>query len=187
MQYRYPDGGVYLAESSVGVPPLVQLGVLMNSADRILRNDQTDAELQLLLGPGTSLGGARPKASVVDQNGYLSIAKFPREFDEYSIETWEEIALRLAERAGIQVVDHQLQTVSGRAVLLVRRFDRVGAKRLPFLSAMTMINGRDGVAGSYPEIVDALSRIGAHAKRDAHELFRRVAFNVLISNVDDHL
>lgn len=122
----------------------------------------------------------------MDQRGRLSIAKFPKENDEYSMETWEEIALRLAGRAGIATPEHQLIEVAGKAVLLSRRFDR-GTARIPFLSAMSMMGARDGERGSYPEMVDALTRHGAQGKTDAHALYRRVVFNVLISNVDDHL
>ena len=141
----------------------------------------------IIFAPGSSLGGARPKASVIDQHGRLSIAKFPKETDDYSMETWEEIALRLAGRAGIATPSHELLQVGGKAVLLSRRFDRAGAIRIPFLSAMAMTGSKDGERGSYPEIVDALTQHGAQAKTDAQALYRRVAFNVLISNVDDHL
>jgi serine/threonine-protein kinase HipA len=103
------------------------------------------------------------------------------------METWEEIALRLAERAGITAPRHELLRVSGKAVLLSRRFDRAGVLRIPFLSAMAMTGSKGGERGSYPEIVDALAQHGAQAKADAQALYRRVTFNVLISNVDDHL
>lgn len=124
---------------------------------------------------------------MVDQHGRLSIAKFPKDGDEYSLETWEEIAMQLAGRAGIATPEHELVCVAGRAVLLSRRFDRVGERRIPFLSAMAMTGSKDGERGSYPELVDALPRNGRHAKADARALYRRMAFNVLISNVDDHL
>lgn len=187
LRFRRGDGEPFLAESPRGIPPLVELGRLLQCTERILRDEETDEELQMIFAPGSSLGGARPKASVVDGHGRLAIAKFPKETDEYSIETWEEIALRLAERAGIATPQHELLEVAGRAVLLSRRFDRVDGRRIPFLSAMAMLGAKDGDAGSYPEMVDALARHGAHAKKDAHALYRRVAFNVLVSNVDDHL
>jgi serine/threonine-protein kinase HipA len=187
LRFRRGDGEPFLAESPRGIPPLVELGRLLQCTERILRDEETDEDLQMIFAPGSSLGGARPKASVVDGHGRLAIAKFPKETDEYSIETWEEIALRLAERAGIATPQHELLEVAGRAVLLSRRFDRVDGRRIPFLSAMAMLGAKDGDAGSYPEMVDALARHGAHAKKDAHALYRRVAFNVLVSNVDDHL
>jgi len=177
----------YLAAGPKGVPPLIELGRLMQSTERILRDEETEEDLQLIFAPGSSLGGARPKASVIDQHGRLAIAKFPKETDDYSIETWEEIALRLAERSGIRTAEHRLITIAGKAVLLSRRFDRTDVGRIPFLSAMAMMGASDGEGGSYPEMVDALGRSGAQSKTDARELYRRVAFNVLVSNVDDHL
>jgi serine/threonine-protein kinase HipA len=187
LRFRREGEEDFLARPSTGVPALVALGRLMRSTERILRNEETDEDLQMIFAPGSSLGGARPKASVIDQHGHLSIAKFPKENDEYSIESWEEIALRLAERAGIATAGHELIQVAGKAVLLSRRFDREGDRRIPFLSAMAMLGARDGEGGSYPEMVDALASHGARARQDSHELYRRVVFNVLISNVDDHL
>ena len=187
LRFRRADGQAFLAESSLGIPALVELGRLLQCTDRILRDEETDEDLLMIFAPGSSLGGARPKASVLDQHGRLSIAKFPKESDEYSIETWEEIALRLAERAGIPTPHHELLEVAGRSVLLSRRFDRANGQRIPFLSAMALLGAKDGQTGSYPEMVDALARHGSQAKKDARALYRRVAFNVLISNVDDHL
>lgn len=187
LRFRRAGEDGFLADSRSGVPALVELGRLLQSTERILRNEETDEDLRLIFAPGSSLGGARPKASVIDRHGQLAIAKFPKEDDEYSIETWEEIALRLAERAGIVTACHELLDVAGKAVLLSRRFDRAGGRRIPFLSAMAMLGARDGEGGSYPEMVDALGRHGSNARKDARDLYRRVAFNVLVSNVDDHL
>jgi len=187
LRFRRADGQAFLSESSRGIPALVELGRLLQCTERILRDEETDEDLLMIFAPGSSLGGARPKASVLDQHGRLSIAKFPKESDEYSIETWEEIALRLADRAGIPTPHHELLEVAGRSVLLSRRFDRADGRRIPFLSAMALLGAKDGQTGSYPEMVDALARHGSQAKKDARALYRRVAFNVLISNVDDHL
>jgi serine/threonine-protein kinase HipA len=187
LRFRWVGEEVFQAPPRNGVPTLFELGRLLLITERILRDEETDEELELIFAPGSSLGGARPKASVIDQHNRLSIAKFPKETDEYSVETWEEIALRLAKAAGITTPHHELLQVDGKAVLLSRRFDRAGAIRIPFLSAMSMTASRDGERGSYPEIVDALTRHGAQAKADAQALYRRVVFNVMISNVDDHL
>jgi serine/threonine-protein kinase HipA len=187
LRFRRAGDTAFLAPRLSGVPALVALGDLLRISERILRDEETDEDLQMIFAPGSSLGGARPKASVLDQHGRLAIAKFPKETDDYGIETWEEIALRLAERAGIVTAGHELIRVAGKAVLLSRRFDRDGERRIPFLSAMAMLGARDGEAGSYPAMVDALATHGAQATRDAHELYRRVAFSVLVSNVDDHL
>jgi serine/threonine-protein kinase HipA len=187
LRFRWAGEEVFQAPPRAGVPALVELGRLLQITERILRDEETDEDLQLIFAPGSSLGGARPKASVIDQHGHLSIAKFPKETDDYSIETWEEVALRLAERAGIPTPHHELVGVAGKAVLLSRRFDRVDGSRVPFLSALSMTGLADGERGSYPELVDSLAAHGASAKADAQDLFRRMVLNVLISNVDDHL
>lgn len=187
LRFRRVGEESFQAPDRAGVPALIQLGKLLQITERILRDEETDEDLQLIFAPGSSIGGARPKASVIDQHGYLSIAKFPKETDDYSVETWEEIALRLAEQAGIATPKHQLIEVAGKSVLLSRRFDRQDGTRIPFLSAMAMMSAKDGEQGSYPEIVDSLVQHGAQAKTDARALYRRVVFNVLISNVDDHL
>ncbi len=187
LRFRWTGEDAFQAPPRAGVPALIELGRLLQITERILRDEETDEDLQLIFAPGSSLGGARPKASVVDQHGYLSIAKFPKETDDYSIETWEEVALRLAERAGIPTPHHELVEVAGKAVLLSRRFDRADGARIPFLSALSMSGLADGERGSYPELVDSLAAHGASAKADAQDLFRRMVLNVLISNVDDHL
>ncbi len=186
-RFRYPGDVAFLSSAEIGVPKLVELGKLLGVTERILRDEESDEDLLMIFAPGSSLGGARPKASVIDQYGHLSIAKFPKENDEYSIETWEEIALRLAEKAGIRTPVHELVRIAGKAILLSRRFDRKDGVRVPFMSAMSMTGYLDGEGGSYLDIVDALGEFGAQARTDRAELFRRMVFNVLISNVDDHL
>lgn len=187
LRFRQGDGKPFQAPTEEGVPSVVELGRLLHVTERLLRDEETDEDLRLIFAPGSSLGGARPKASVIDQHGRLAIAKFPKETDEYSIELWEGVALRLAARAGIRTPEHAVVRAAGKPVLLSRRFDRDGGARIPFLSALSMMGLRDGERGSYPELVDALTEHGADAAGDAHELYRRMAFNVLVSNVDDHL
>ena len=187
LRFRVVGETAFQAPAAGGVPALIDLPRLLSSAQRIMRDEDTDEDWRLIMAPGTSLGGARPKASVVDRRGRLHVAKFPKDSDEYSLETWEEIALRLAERAGIETPEHQLVTVAGQAVLLSQRFDREGEARTPFLSALALLGAADGQRASYPEIIDELGRCGSQTKADAEQLYRRVAFNVLCSNVDDHL
>ena len=187
LRFRRPGEIVFQAPLRTGVPPIVELGRLLHSTERLLREEESEEDFRLIFAPGSSLGGARPKASVIDQWGNLSIAKFPKETDDYSIETWEEIALQLASAAGIETPRHELIRVAGKSVLLSQRFDREGTRRIPFLSAMAMLGARDGERRSYPEIVDALASHGARARCDAAALYRRVTFNVLVSNIDDHL
>ena len=187
LRFRWVGENTFQAPPRADVPALIELGRLLRITERILRDEETDEDLRFIFAPGSSLGGARPKASVIDRHGRLSIAKFPKEADGYCMETWEKIALRLAGEAGIATPIHELIDVAGKKVMLSRRFDRRGAIRIPFLSAMAMMGAKDGERGSYPEIVDALAEHGARGKTDAHALYRRVVFNVLISNVDDHL
>jgi serine/threonine-protein kinase HipA len=141
----------------------------------------------LLLAPGSSLGGARPKASVRDSDGHLAIAKFPNKGDEINAVLWEAVALTLAANSGIPVPAWRIETIAGKPVLLLRRFDRDSGTRLPFLSAMSMLDARDNEARSYLEFVDILRQHGAAPKDDMHALWRRIVFNILISNTDDHL
>ncbi|HKY40909.1 MAG TPA: HipA domain-containing protein [Polyangiaceae bacterium] len=183
---RFRVRGSYVAADG-GVPPLVRLGALLDAAGRIERDEDAEEDLALLVAPGSSLGGARPKASILDQRGRLSIAKFPREGDEYSVERWEWVALKLAQAAGIQIPDVELVGVAGREVLLSRRFDRVGRERVHFASALTLLGLRDGDRASYPEIAEILQRDGSQPRADCEQLFRRMVFNIVIANVDDHL
>lgn len=182
------EGGPFLAAPEPNrIPPLVELPRLLSASDRVLAEEETDEDLRLLLAPGSSLGGARPKASVRDRNGELALAKFPRRDDEFPAVQWEAVALSLAKKAGLSVPLWRLESVADRAVLLLKRFDREGAARVPFLSAMTMLEARDHETRSYLEIVDALRQYGAAPKNDMRQLWRRIVFSVLISNTDDHL
>jgi len=188
LRFREAGDGPFLAASdSASVPPLVELPRLLGVTDRLHRNEETDEDVRLLFAPGSSLGGARPKASVRGRDDGLWIAKLPKPDDDYSVERWEAVAMDLASAAGIRVPEHELLEVSGRPALVTRRFDREGGDRVPFLSALAMLGLEDGDRASYPEIVDAMRAQGNTAGGDAGELFRRVAFNVLVSNVDDHL
>ena len=187
IRLRHQNDQIFQAPQDEGVPGLISLGRLLQASERVLREEETDEDLQMIFAPGSSLGGARPKASVRDQHGNLSIAKFPKEEDDYSIERWESIALQLAEMSGINVSRHKLVYANDKPILLSMRFDRTNDFRTPFLSAMSMTDRKDGEHGSYLEIVDGITAYGATATHDRAELFRRMVFNILISNVDDHL
>jgi serine/threonine-protein kinase HipA len=187
LRFRRPGEEALQSETADGVPGLIELGRLLQATERILRDEETDEDLSMIFAPGSSLGGARPKASVIDPQGRLAIAKFPKETDEYSMEVWEAVAFGLAARAGIRTPDYELIRVAGKPILLSRRFDRAKGTRIPFLSALSMMGLKDGERGSYPELVDVLTQYGASAAEDARDIYRRMVFNVLISNVDDHL
>jgi len=169
------------------IPPLVTVGKLLNASYRILNESDTDEDLRILLAPGSSLGGARPKASVRDKDGQLAIVKFPGINDEIDIIGWEAVALTLAKKAGIEVPKWRLEAVGHKRILLSRRFDRKKNIRIPFLSAMSVLIAQDNEMHSYLEIADAIRQMSALPKEDLEALWRRIVFNVLISNVDDHL
>jgi serine/threonine-protein kinase HipA len=183
---RFFESGRYVSPVD-RVPPLLRLGALLEAADRIGRENERPEDLALLLAPGSSLGGARPKASILDASGALSIAKLPREGEEYSVERWEWVALELARKAGIRVAEARLVNVAGRTVMLSRRFDRRGTDRVHFASALTLLGLADHDRASYPEIAEILQREGSQPREDSEELFRRMVFNICIANVDDHL
>jgi serine/threonine-protein kinase HipA len=188
LRFKADEGGPFLRQSDAGrVPPLVDLPKLLSAAQRVIDEDETDEDLRLLLAPGSSLGGARPKASVREKDEGLAIAKFPRKDDEVSTVLWEAVALELAEKSGIDVASGRVEKIGKKPVLILQRFDRKGARRIPFLSAMSMLGAKDNQPRSYLEIVDALRRYGAAPKRDMEALWRRIVFNILISNTDDHL
>ena len=188
LRFAKTSGGPFLAaESTARIPPLVALPGLLSAAENVISDSDTDDDLRLLLAPGSSLGGARPKASVRDRDGQLALAKFPHRDDEIDTVRWEAVTLDLARKAGIPVPQWRMETVARKPVLLLRRFDRLGSKRLPFLSAMSMLGASDNETRSYLEFVDALRQYGAAPKKDMHELWRRIVFNILVSNTDDHL
>jgi len=188
LRFASTEGGPFLAPSTKStIPPLVELPRLLAASEHVMSDEESYEDLRLLLAPGSSLGGARPKASVLDAQGRLSIAKFPSRTDEWPTVLWEAVALSLAHRAGIAVPEWSVRTVAERPVLLLKRFDRAGGVRIPFLSAMSMLGARDHETRCYLEIVDALRRWGAAPRRDMHALFRRIVFSIQISNTDDHL
>ncbi len=187
LRFRDANTNEFLAQRQSAIPPLIELPRLLSASEHVLSDTDTDEDLRLLLAPGSSLGGARPKTAVIDSDGSLAIAKFPAKGDEYHIELWSCVALALASKAGIIVPRHRLTTVVDREVLLLTRFDRDGNARIPFLSAMSMIGADDHEPHSYLELVDAIRQHGSNVREDLRQLWRRILFSVLVSNVDDHL
>jgi serine/threonine-protein kinase HipA len=188
LRFRDPKTGAYIADEATGVPPLLGLAKLLGAADRLERDEAGEDELRTLLRGGSSLGGARPKAHVLDADNRVAIAKFPSAAgDEWDVMRWEAVALRLARAARIRVPDCTLHLIDGKAVLIVNRFDRAGDLRIGYVSAMTMLEAGDGDQGSYLDIVDILERHSPETADDLQQLWRRIAFSILISNTDDHL
>jgi len=196
---RFRTGGPFLDDNDeLASPPWTSLRDLEHASLQIEREDAAaDADygrwLRMLIAPGGSLGGARPKASVTDDEGFLWIAKFPSRADSEDVGAWEKVAHELAHRAGVEVPEVRLRRFgSDHHTLLSRRFDRTaGGRRLHFASALTLLERRDGddaeAGASYLELVDLLIRRGARPAADLEQLWRRIAFFVCVSNTDDHL
>jgi serine/threonine-protein kinase HipA len=188
LRFHDPETRTFLASDRTGVPVLTSLGELLTAAERMERGQETREDLRLLTGGGSSLGGARPKAHVFGEHGKLAIAKFPSpRDDDLDVMRWEFVALRLARDAGIDVPDGGLHQINGKWVLVIDRFDRVDETRIGYVSALTMLGLQDGDRASYLDIADVITTHSPRATEDLGELWRRVAFSVLISNYDDHL
>ncbi len=178
----------FLATDRMGVPLLTDLSALLGAADREAAHEADYADLVLLVRAGSSLGGARPKAHVLDNSGKLAIAKFPSPAsDQWNVMAWEKTALDLGRAAGIDVPDSTLHKIDGRDVLVVDRFDRSDGRRIGYVSALTMLEARDGEQRSYLDIAAVIEEHSASATEELEQLWRRIAFFVLISNTDDHL
>lgn len=171
-------------------PPLLELRHLLAATRAVELSAETARDLEYLRGRATSLGGLRPKCSIRDDDGRLAIAKFPSVADQRSVAKGEVLALHLAQRAGIRAAEARLVMSDGLPVAVIRRFDRVvDGVRVPYVSAATLLGVErdEPTQHTYTEIVDALRLHGSDTQRDVEELFRRVAFSILINNVDDHL
>ncbi len=190
-----PDGHRLLDDSTLSVPPMARLRELQHWARKVesgaIRTErEEDAWLALLLAPGSSLGGARPKATFAAEDGTLWLAKFPSASDDHDVGAWEFVVTELARGAGIEVPEPRLLSLGGQyRTFAARRFDRSGSARHHYASAMTMTGKRDGDEASYLDLLRAIEDHGAvrSLEADLHQLFRRAVFNVLASNRDDHL
>lgn len=185
-------------QEDMAAPPWTKLRDLEYAS---LQLEQDNAEsnknymkwLRMLIAPGGSLGGARPKASVLDENGHPWIAKFPSRRDEINVGKWEYLVYQLAQRANIEIACSELRNFSGEHdTFLTKRFDRTeSGERLHFASAMTLLGKKDGDGGdtgvSYLDLVDFIVRNGAQVNKDLEQLWRRIVFYVCVSNTDDHL
>ena len=190
LRFKETENGEFLTTNADNaVPPLVKLPALLHAAEAVIENADTDNELALLLAPGSSLGGARPKASIIDNDGDLCIAKFPKKDDNTNVVVWEAVALELAKQCEIRVPKFELRKIADKDVLIIKRFDRQGKIRIPFASAMTMLNATDNDQKmyNYTEIADFLTQYSISPKEDLRELWMRIVFSILISNTDDHL
>lgn len=187
LRFRAGAGSPFLAASGGRIPPVVRIGTLLNAADAVHGETETAKELRYLLGEGSPLGGARPKAAVVLPDGRFAIAKFSKPDDTRDIAAGEILAHALAHQAGIEVSGHRLVEVKGRSVAVITRFDRDGARRIPFLSANSLLGLLPGQSGAYTQIADGIRQFGHNIPEDLRQLWRRLVFSLLASNYDDHL
>ena len=198
LRFRVPPDGPFIdSDAQFAAPPITSLRELQAASlqfeEHMNEEEHPEYEkwLTQLFAPGTSLGGARPKASVRDEAGALCMAKFPSRQDTRDVGGWELVAHRLAFKAGIVVPDARSLRLQETpyTTFLVKRFDRnAHGGRLAFVSAMTLTQYRDGEPGaSYLELVDLLQSRGSKRESDCEQLFRRVLFNIMIHNTDDHL
>jgi len=168
-------------------PSLIHLPQLLSASKAVEQNKETARDLEYLRGNGTSLGGLRPKCSIIDADGSLAIGKFPSVKDSRSIVHGEVLALRLAAAAGIHAANARVVDSEGVPVAVITRFDRLNGKRLMYLSARSLMQARPAEQYTYVDIADSLRMYSSQAAADLKELWRRMVFNILINNVDDHL
>ena len=193
LRYRDANGEFQREAGGAGgggtAPPLIELDSLLHATRAVETDTETAADLEYLLGRGTSLGGLRPKCTVIDRDGSLSIGKFPSVRDSYSVTKGEVLALRIATAAGIQAAEARIVESEGASVALIKRFDRgLHGERIPYLSAASLLGIENSYQiHTYTEIVDALKRYSPDYRADAEELWRRIALTILITNVDDHM
>lgn len=195
LRFSAEDGGPFLSDDKeTAAPPWATLRSLEEASRQFEKDENTLEEkwLNQLIRPGSSLGGARPKATVQAVDGSLWIAKFPSRHDDNNTGAWEKVVHDLARMCGLEVPESRLETFSDLgSTFLVKRFDREGNRRIHFSSAMTMLGKVDGASAddgtSYLELVSFLKSNGAAPKKDLVELWKRIVFNMAVSNTDDHL
>jgi serine/threonine-protein kinase HipA len=199
LRFRLYEDGPFLDDQiAMATPPWAKLRDLEYASLQLEdENSETHSDymewLKMLVAPGASLGGARPKAGVQDENGHLWIAKFPSRRDEINIGKWEYLVYQLAQAAGIETAQSGIRQFSGtHDTFLTKRFDRrENGGRIHFASAMTLLGKQDGdgsdTGSSYLELADFLIKNGAQPAKDLEQLWRRIVFYICVSNTDDHL
>ncbi len=199
LRFKEDPAGPFMNDSKdLSIPPwttvrdLEEISLRLESND-IIDDPEYDKWLNVLIAPGSSLGGARPKAGIKDKKGNLWIAKFPSANDDFNVGAWEMLTMELAANAGLNVPESMAKKLSSHHhTFFSKRFDRtMNGGRIHYASAMTMLSYSDGQSYkdglSYLELAEFLIRNGAEVTKDLHELWRRIVFNICVSNVDDHL
>ena len=191
------DGDFINDTKKLKIPPITYIRELFAAAQEIEKSEELSQRpekkwIMQLIDPGTSLGGARPIAAVIDTDGRLAVAKFPSRFDDYDIGLWEHFCHLLAQKAGINTAETTvIETGKKYHALLSKRFDRTpDGRRVHFASSLSMTGFQDGDGAKngkgYPDIADFIIRCGGNAEKDLQQLFRRIAFNICVGNTDDH-
>lgn len=183
----WDESGNPLDATMDAVPRVVELPALLDAADRAA--EDLDADVRDLVAAGSSLGGARPKATVIDADGSLCVCKLPKagETEDADVCAWEHVVLELSRNAGIEVPKARLLRLGSRSALLTERFDRVGDERVPYMSGMSAIEGSDGGAYSLDMLVDFVETYCEDPDRDCVELWRRALMTCLVGNTDNHM
>ena len=185
------DTGQYLrrvAEGASATPAFLELETILRASHAVELSQETAEDLAYLQGKGTSLGGMRPKCTILDNHGALSLGKFPSVGDQRAVTRGEVLALRLARLAGIDSAEARIVMAQDQPVALIRRFDRTPEQsRVPFMSGATVLQAKRDDEHSYTEIIDVMRSWCEDFVSDARQLWRRLVFNHLITNVDDHL
>lgn len=181
---------VYMGPDDKAIPPITCIQELQEICQKVENDDEVGSWLESLIAPGTSLGGARPKANMVNRKGVLCIAKFPSKNDEIDVGLWEFITNKLAKQSNIDVPAYGIEKFNSEySTLLCERFDRNDKnERIHFISTMALTQHTDGdEEASYLEIAEVIKQHGQDATCNLHELWRRIVFNISVSNGDDHL
>ena len=188
LRLRDEKGRFLRSDTEFRTPQFVELEKIYASTRAVEQGTETEADLRFLQGKGTSLGGLRPKCTVLDTDGALALGKFPSVSDTRSIVRGEVLALRLAALAKLDVAEARVEAVAGTPVAIIRRFDRTAeGARIAYMSGGSLLQARRDEERTYTELADALRRVSARPSADVRELWRRLLFNFLINNADDHL
>jgi len=196
LRFKLDNDGPFLDNNQgMPTPPWASIRELQHAAE-VLESDEDSEEvkkwLAILMAPGSSLGGARPKANIIDDHGHLWIAKFPSKVDSIDKGAWEYLAYKLALQCGVVMQPSRIEKVAGKFhTFFTKRFDRQLSERIHFASAMTMTGQNEDTIkenpASYLDMAEFIQYNGAQNKHDLQQLWRRIVFHIAISNTDDHL
>ncbi len=187
LRFREQHDSPFLASEVYKIPPLLEIDQVGRDIAEMESGDPAVTALRRLRQVGTVFGGARPKCSVIDTDGQLAIAKFTSRLDTYAVERAEVMTLNLARFCGINTPEARIQMSDSLPVAIIRRFDRGIKGRIPFISAQTFLDSPSATGRTYVELADALRQHGEQPRVEMRKLFDRIAFTILVSNVDDHL